>query len=176
MFKSDNFSVSANLSPRFQGFEADDSQIFAGMDKRYSSVDLGVAARWSHELVNIFVDVKKDALARSQGTELTFGLSKRLTIGPVFVEPSLSLSYLDDRFVNYYYGVRTHEVRAERSLYQGRSAINQALGLSISTPIFFNGYTRLSIEYKKFDREIFQSPLVDKDSALSARLIFSRFF
>ena len=176
LLKNDNFSFSANLSPRFQGFDADDSQIFVGMDKRKSSVDVGISARWSHDLVNIFVDAKKDAFSRSKGTELTFGLSKRLALGPVFFEPSLSLSYLDESLVNYYYGVRTHEVRAERSFYQGRSAINQALGLSISTPIFFNGYTRLSVEYKRFDREIYQSPLVDQNSAVSARLIFSRFF
>jgi outer membrane protein len=165
-----------NASPRFQGFDESDSYIFEGMEERKFSMDAGFGVKYQRNDWNINFAVKKDVLSRSKGTELTTSLGKAFRYGPVFVEPSLTLSYLDDNHVNYYYGVGLNETSVIRSAYQADSALNTAVGVSVATPIFFDGFTRLAITHTWFDSTISDSPLVEDSSNSSFTLIFSKFF
>ncbi len=97
-------------------------------------------------------------------------------IAPVFIEPSVALSYVDDNHVDYYYGVAKHEVNDQRTVYNGKSALNTSIGLSVSTPIFFEGFTRLAVDYTWYDSNITDSPLVDSDSSYGVQLFFTKFF
>ena len=54
--------------------------------------------------------------------------------------------------------------------------MNKSLGLSIATPILLGGYTRLNIEYTWYDKNITNSPLVEKETSLSLLLIFTKNF
>ena len=113
---------------------------------------------------------------KSEGYEVKAKIGKAYRFGPVFFEPNLSINHLDKNHVDYYYGVRDFEVTQNRALYKGDSAINQSIGLSVSTPIFFGGFTQLAIDYTIYDSSITDSPLVDRDNNLSMRLLFSKFF
>ena len=91
-------------------------------------------------------------------------------------EPSFSLRYLDSNNVDYYYGVKANETNEFTTQYQGKAALNATLGLSIATPIFLGGFTQVSLDYTWYDSAITDSPLVEKDTGLGARLLFSKFF
>jgi outer membrane protein len=78
--------------------------------------------------------------------------------------------------VNYYYGVSTSEINQDRVAYSSDSALNKSLGLSIATPILLGGYTRLNIEHIWYDKNITNSPLVEKETSLSLLLIFTKNF
>ena len=171
-----DIELTVNASPRFQGFDEDDSYIFAGMEERKFSMDAGFGVKYQRNDWNINFDIKKDVLSRSKGVELTSSLGKAFRFGPVFVEPNLSLSYLDDNHVNYYYGVGLNEISNIRTAYQADSALNTAIGVSVATPIFFGGFTRLAITHTWFDSSISNSPLVEDDTSSSFTLMFSKFF
>ena len=171
-----NVAVSLKAAPRFQGFEQSDSEIFENMDERKTSVDLGFAIKfekndWKLNISNMF-----DVLNRSNGYESKASLSHTLRYGPFFFEPSFTLSYLNRDHVNYYYGVGANETNEFTFEYQGKSAVNTTFGFAFSTPIFFGGFTRLSLNYTQYDSPITNSPLVEKDDSVSALLIFSKFF
>jgi len=171
-----NFTFSLKLSPRFQGFDQSDSAIFKGMKKRKSSLDAGFEInykkeQWALNLSSIF-----DTLNRSNGYELKSVLSRKYRIGPVFIEPSLSASFLDKRLVNYYYGVSDDEVNSLRNAYNGQGSTNMAIGLGVSTPLFFGGFTRMNIQQLWFDSNITDSPLVDGKSTFSIQLFFTKNF
>jgi outer membrane protein len=171
-----DFEFTLDASPRFQGFDESDSYIFAGMEERKFSMDAGVGVKYQRNDWNLNIAVKKDVFSRSKGTELTSSIGKAFRYGPVFVEPSLSLSYLDDNHVNYYYGVAASESSEIRAAYQADSALNTAVGLSVATPIFFGGFTRLAITHTWFDSSIADSPLVEDNNNSTFTLMFSKFF
>jgi len=176
LIQSDGFNFAVQAAPRFQGFDSDDSEIFAGMDEREFSFDGGLGltyqrSNWKMSLSSMF-----DVLNKSDGYEIKTSLGRAFKQGPVFFEPSISVSYLDDNHVNYYYGVAAHETADFRPAYQADSAVNTSLGFSIGTPIFFDGFTRLNLSYTINDSSISDSPLVDSDSNFSLSLIYSRFF
>ncbi|WP_448564626.1 MipA/OmpV family protein [Thalassotalea ganghwensis] len=172
----DNLSFSVSLSPRFQGFDEDDSWIFDGMASRKFSFDGGVAVDFDSENFKARLSAKTDILGRHNGNEFELRLAKTFSVGPIFIEPSALINYLDDKLIDYYYGVRDAEETNSRSRYQGSATTNYSLGLSISTPIFFNGFTRFNIEHQWYGTGISNSPLVERDRSWGVRLIYSRYF
>ena len=168
--------VSVKLSPRFQGFNASDSDFFQGMKERKSSMDAGIDLTYKQDDWQINISSMFDILNRSNGYEIKSAVSRMYRFGPVFVQPSASVSFLDSRMVNYYYGVSESEINPQRTAYLGQKSQNIALGLSISTPLFLGGYTRLNIEHLWFDANITNSPLVEGNSSLSLQLFFTRNF
>jgi outer membrane protein len=168
------FEVQA--SPRFQGFDESDSDVFIGMEERDFSMDFGANLKYERDNWKLSVGFLRDMFNKSDGLELKAKIAKAYKFGPIFFEPNLSVSHLDKNHVDYYYGVREFEVTQNRAFYQGDSAVNQSIGFSVSTPIFFGGFTQLAVDYTMYDSSITDSPLVERDSNLSMRLLFSKFF
>jgi outer membrane protein len=170
------FKFTVKLSPRFQGFDESDSHIFRGMEKRKNSLDAGMGLNYEKNDWKFGVTSMFDALGRSKGYEIKSSIGRVLKYGPIFFEPSVSFSYLDKKHVDYYYGVSTSEINQDRIAYNSDSALNKNLGFSISTPILFGGYTRLSIEHTWYDETITNSPLVEKNTSLNMLLLFTKNF
>ena len=140
------------------------------------SMDLGLGyehARndWKFELSSLH-----DVLDRSNGTEVSAGLSRVFRRGQLYIEPSIGFSYLDSRHVDYYYGVRASEATSFRPRFEGDDAVNANLGIAVTTPAFFNGLTRFGFKHTWFDSDISDSPLTDEDASLSFFFAYSRFF
>lgn len=175
-WQNESLKLSLKAAPRFGGFEQDDANIFTGMDERKLSIDAGFGLTYQQNDWKVDTSIMRDILGKSDGLEIKSTLGKMMRFGPVFIEPSVGLSYVDANHVDYYYGVRAHEVTNSRHQYNGKSALNKTLGLSVMTPIFFNGITTLGIENTWYDSSISDSPLTDGDSSLSVRIMFSKFF
>lgn len=176
MLEFNDIEFQVQLSPRFQGFDESDSDIFIGMDERKFSMDAGLSAKYERQNWKINLSAMHDIFNKSNGYELSAQLGRAFKSGPVFFEPNISVSYLDSKHVDYYYGVGAHEAANFRPQFTGDSALNSAVGIAVSTPIFFGGFTQLAIDYNWFDDSITDSPLVEDDTNISFRLLFSKFF
>ena len=168
--------ISIQAAPRFQGFDESDSYVFKNMSDRKFSMDAGLGLSYERNNWKIGLSSMFDILGNSNGYEASANISRVFRQGPVFFEPRLSVSYLDDKHVDYYYGVKAEETNEFTSQYQGSSALNTTLGFSVSTPILLGGFTSIAIDYTWYDNSITKSPLVEDDTNLSARLLFSKFF
>ena len=176
MLQSGDVEFSIQAKPRFEGYDDSDSDIFEGMDERKSSIDLGFGVEYARDDWKLELSSLHDVLGRSNGSELSAGLSKVFRSGSFFIEPGMGLSYLDSHYVDYYYGVRNSEVTSFRPRYEGDDAINKNLGITITTPAFFDGLTRFGFEHTWYDSDISDSPLTDEDTSLSFFFAYSRFF
>ena len=174
--EASGFSFQVQAAPRFQGFDDSDSYIFEGMKERKFSMDIGGALHYKKNNWKLSFSSMFDVLSRSNGSEMVTALSYNFNYGPVFIEPRITLSYLDSNHVDYYYGVGKNEVSAIRSEYVGQSAVNSGFGVSISTPIFLGGFTQLNIQRTWFADEITESPLVEDDGNIMVRLLYTRNF
>jgi outer membrane protein len=171
-----NWAISGLVSPRFSGFDESDSDVFAGMDDREFSMDAGLGIgyqvdNWKLELASLH-----DILNRSDGNEVTLEFGRVFRTGPLFIEPKIGLSYLDDNHVDYYYGVAGDEATAGRPAFEGEASLNTTLSVSFVTPIYFNGLTRIAIQNTWFDPNITDSPLTDSNAGVEYFIRFSRFF
>jgi len=176
VLKFSDIKVTLQAAPRFQGFDDSDSYIFKNMQARKFSMDSGVGLSYEQNDWKIGASAMFDVLNKSDGYEAKLNLSRVLRAGPLFFEPSIKVSYLDSNHVNYYYGVKANETNEFTYEYEGKSALNSTLSLSLATPIFFGGFTRIAVDYTWYDNAITNSPLVEKTTSISARLLFSKFF
>jgi outer membrane protein len=171
-----DIEITLQAAPRFQGFDESDSYIFENMQERKFSMDAGLGLSYERHDWKIGLSGMFDVLGRSKGYEAKANISRVFRKGPIFFEPSIAVSYLDSKHVDYYYGVKADEINQFTSQYQGESAINSTLSLSIATPIFLGGFTRFAIDYTFYGSAITDSPLVEDSGSLSARFLFSKFF
>jgi outer membrane scaffolding protein for murein synthesis (MipA/OmpV family) len=175
LVKKDDWILDVNLSPRFSGFDEDDSVFFSGMKNRKDSADAGVSVKYSPNDWSFKFKALTDVLSKSSGTELELSLAKSYRINGFSIEPSISMNHQNDNLVDYYYGVRSSEASLERNFYQASSTVNKNLNLSISKPLDV-GLLRLDLTHTWYGSEITNSPLVDADSTLGARLFFITYF
>jgi outer membrane protein len=167
---------SLRAAPRFQGFDDSDSDIFEGMEKRRFSMDVGVGLRYAKNDWKVDVGAMFDVLNRSNGYELHSRLGRVFNYGPFFFEPKVTLSYVDAKHVDYYYGVASDEVSNFRSQYSGESTVNASFDFSVSTPIFFDGFTSINVGRTWFGGGISDSPLVEDSADYSLRIAFAKHF
>lgn len=168
-------SLNVILKGRFDGFDANDSELFVDMEKRSSSADAGLGLGYEFQNWRVDLSASRDILGKSNGSEIDFELGKQFAAGQLSITPSIGITWQDAKLVDYYYGVRAPEAIAGRALYTGTAATNYRVGLAISKPLF-GGSIRANIGYHFYHKAITNSPLVDKNSDANLFLSYTHFF
>ncbi|BDX05067.1 MipA/OmpV family protein [Planctobacterium marinum] len=157
---ANNFTLFAEY--RFDGFELDDSDFFAGMEERKGSLDLGAAYKFETKLVDLTLSGQADVLSEHEGYEFSATLSKGFPALGGRLTPSLEVSYLSDSLVDYYYGVRTSEATDLRPEYIADNTVNVSLGISGMWPVTDNQNIIAAFNYSILGSEIEDSPLMEE--------------
>jgi len=175
LLRNDNWNVDLNLSPRFNGYDEEDSGFFIGMQDRKDSLDAGFTLKYNSNTWTYQFKALTDVLSKSKGTDVEFNLAKKFKAKYLTIEPAISINHLNKNLADYYYGVKQGEATLARSFYEASSTINRSFKLSFSHPIPI-GLIRLDLNNTWFGSGIYNSPLVDKEQAFGARLFFIGFF
>lgn len=176
LFSEKGFTLDAQLVPVFAGYEEDDSAVFTGMEDRDFSYAAGVGLNYNADSWVYSLSTNADILGKFDGYQASARIGKQFRVDKFMIEPSVGVTYQDSNYVDYYYGVRPEEATAFRNTYNGDSALNTEVRIAVSTRQFLGGMTRLEVGATFFDDSISDSPLTDDDTALSAMLVYTRFF
>jgi outer membrane protein len=147
----------------FDGYEAKDAPILTGMSKRKSGIFSGPSVKWSNPLVDVSAEWLFDVSGNSKGQRVSFGLERQFHVGERFmITPSATAIWLDQKYANYYYGVRSAEARAGRPAYAVDSTVNAELALRTDYLVDERQMVFLSLEYTALGSEIKDGPLTDR--------------
>jgi outer membrane protein len=165
-------TVSLRLRARYarDGYEAKDSSYLAGMADRKGSVWVGGAMLWRPGFANFSADVLRDASGYSKATRARVQVDRRFSVGAFGLTPRLGAERVDDKFVNYYYGVRADEVRADRAFYEGAASTNIDAGLRLDYTFARRHTVFVDVRATRFGNTIKDSPLMEKSSQTGASL------
>lgn len=157
-------SLSLRLRGRWvgDGYESKDSPVLAGMDERKASVWAGVGAIWKTDFATISGEVLTDAMSESKGTRAKLQIDRRFAAGKFGFTPRLAAEWVDDKYVDYYYGVRQSEVQAGRPFYEGKATTSMQVSLGIDYSLVRNQTIFFDVGYTRFGSSVKDSPLVDK--------------
>ncbi|TCV92891.1 outer membrane protein [Luteibacter rhizovicinus] len=163
---SDNFSVSLRASFALgDGYKASDSSYLQGMRRRNGSIWIGPAANWHNDWFDMAVSWSADASGESKGQQAAVSFQKDFTISPLFqITPYLGATWLDKKYVDYYYGVRPEEVRANRAAYVGGSTVNTRAGVRVGYKLSEHQHLIFDVGATMLGSKIKDSPLVDSSS------------
>ena len=165
-------SISLRLRSRLsrEGYEAEDSPFLVGMDERKGGLWLGGAVIWKTELANLTAEVLGDASGYSKGTRAKLQGERRFAFGAFGLTPRLAAEWVDDKYVDYYYGVKTAEVRAGRGLYAGSATTNTEAGLRADYTLARRHTVFLDLRAIQSGSTIKDSPLVGHTTQTAASL------
>jgi outer membrane protein len=156
---------------RSDGYDSSDSDELRGMHDRHETVDaggeFGVAGDWG----SVATSLVTDALDQHDGQELRVIYGKRFEnafdVKDLRITPSVGLAWQSNNLVNYYYGVRTDEVRPDRPAYKPGEAVNWLAALDGTYQLNDKWTLLAGITIFWLDDEIRNSPIVSRDYAIS---------
>jgi len=152
------------------GFEADDSTYFSGMEERKASVWLGGAALWRTDFAKLSFEALGDASSHSKGTELKFGIEQDFRAGRFMFTPRVAAIWRDKKYIDYYYGVRPEEAIPGRPAYEGVATTNTEVGLRTAYLIDRQQGLFLDLSATAFGAGIKDSPLIERRGVPGVRL------
>ncbi|MVT05945.1 hypothetical protein CD006_25660 [Enterobacter sp. 10-1] len=159
-------SVTLSLRARYagDGYDADDSPFLAGMDDRKGSIWAGGAMMWKTGIVDLSAEVLGDVSGNSKGSRAKLQAERRFSSGAFGITPRLAVAWVDSKFVDYYYGVKTSEARPNRGFYEGESTTNVEAGVRLDYTLARRHTLFLDASATRFGSAIKDSPLVDSSS------------
>ena len=152
------------------GYEADDSPYFNGLEERKSSVWAGGAVQWKNPVANLSAELLGDVSGKSKGATFKLQADHRFQIGATDITPRVALIGLDGKYVDYYYGVRANEARADRAAYGGEHTFNVEAGLRLGHVLAQRHIVFVDMSVTRLGSSITDSPLVDRSTEGGVRL------
>ena len=155
----------------FDGYEPKDAPILNGMEKRKSGLFSGPSFKWENPVANVFGEYLFDVSGNSKGQRISLGLEHTFNVGEhLMFTPSVTGIWLDKKYADYYYGVRTAEARVGRPAYRVDSTLNTEI--SLRTDYFLDPHQAvfMSLGYTALGSDIKDSPLTDRSNETMAFL------
>jgi len=147
------------------GYEDDDADILEGMSERKGSFWAGAKVQWETDLVDVSAEWLADVSGNSKGQRFNLAVERTWRFGEhVMLTPRLGATWLDKKYVDYYYGVETDEIRIDRPAYEGKSGVNLQLGVRGSYIFDAHHSAFLDLGVTSLPEEIKDSPLVDRST------------
>ena len=153
----------------FDGYKPDDAPILNGMDERKASVWLGGAARWHNPVVDVSAEWLGDVSSHSKGQQFKLVLDRSFRAGAFEFTPRLGATWLDRKYVDYYYGVTASEATPARPFYEGDATVNAEVGLRTVYNLAPRHALSLDVSTTRLGGAIQDSPLVERRSLSSVR-------
>jgi outer membrane protein len=163
--------VSFALRARYadDGYDAGASSALAGMDTREGGVWVGGAAIWPIGGVTISAELLSDVSDISGGQQLKLAAARRFQALGLDFTPRLAVTRFDQRYVDYYYGVRAKEVRVNRAFYRGSEAVSVEVGLSVGFSLTQKQRLFLDVSATNLGNSIQESPIVEASGQTGVR-------
>lgn len=163
----ENWGMSVTAQPRPFGYKTNDSPTFAGMADRQASWEGGLSIAGKNELGFAEATWFTDLLDNSGGSLLRFELGKKISKNKWTFVPSVLAIFFDEKFNDYYYGVRLNEARPGRAYYVAGAGLNLAAQSYINYDINKNWHLLGNIRVDYLSSSITDSPIVGKRYMLS---------
>ncbi|WP_051560338.1 MipA/OmpV family protein [Marinobacterium jannaschii] len=159
------------LTSAGSGFDSSYSAVFAGMAERDDSIDFGLSADLDAGPGVLSATLVHDISGSHKGYSVDIGYSLALELSDRFTfEPAAGVQYLSSDFTDYYFGVRSNEVTASRAAYTADSSVHPYVGYQMQYELTENWMLLHDVGYAWLDKEVQNSPLVDKEVIWAASL------
>jgi outer membrane protein len=151
------------------GYKASDSANLQGMEDRKGSVWGGVTAVWDNPFVKLSAELL--TAGSTKGSTVKLSAEHGFIVDSRFkLTPHASAVRMNSQYVDYYYGVKSNEVTADRAAYTGQSTTNVEVGLRADYALTPKQLILLDVSETRRGSGITNSPLVDKSSSFGFRL------
>ncbi|CAI6147283.1 MAG: MltA-interacting protein [uncultured Sulfurimonas sp.] len=163
--KSEEFSWALSLTaqPRTYGYKAEDSKYLEGMDERETTFEGGLAFSASYNDTYIETMLLTDMLVRYESWLFKTEIGDEFKLGKFTFYPNIIVVYESDEFVNYYYGVKQHEARADRTQFTPGAGWQIGAQTYIDYPFTDKLAGLINLRVDRLPSSALNSPLIESD-------------
>jgi len=163
--KGEEFSwgLSLTAQPRTYGYKAEDSKYLEGMDERETTFEGGLAFSASYNDTYIETMLLTDILVRYESWLFKTEIGDEFKLGKFTFYPSIIVVYESDEFVNYYYGVKQHEARADRAQFTPGAGWQIGAQTYIDYPFTDKLAGLINLRVDRLPSSALNSPLIESD-------------
>ncbi|WOI52327.1 MipA/OmpV family protein [Parvularcula sp. LCG005] len=188
VLKTDQLSVSLLADYRFEGYEADESPVLAGMDDRDGTLEAGVSVGYEIGAARLSAQTRFDVLGTHEGYDAKLTASYKFVPNRgAEIRPYASVIYRSADLANYYYGVRSDEAATLsdyagsgedflRAAYAPGETISPAIGVQFRQAVSPRWALAGLVQHQFLADEIKDSPLVDADGRTTFGISLVRLF
>lgn len=145
--------------------EIKDTPILQGMDERKGGFEVGIQMDWKNPCVDVSTKWMTDVSGDREGNRVSLEFEKNWMFGQhIMISPHVGATWHDDNYVDFHYGVREYEARADRSAYVGEATVNIEYGIRAAYLIDQNSSVFVDFSITSLGNEIKDSPLVDNSA------------
>ena len=167
LLKHNGWSFGPMLRPRFEGYEASDSRALEGMDDRRGTLEAGLDLSWRADWGLLSTLFLTDLLGEHDGQELEVSYTLLFPYAGFQFIPSAGLRWRSGDLVDFYYGVKADEARADRPAYTPSATLSPVIRLAVRRKLTTHWGLLLGFQYEWLDDEIVDSPIVEDDTIVS---------
>ncbi|DAB29566.1 MAG TPA: structural protein MipA [Sulfurimonas sp. UBA12504] len=166
------WGFSLTIQPRTYGYAASE---IVGMHTRENTFEGGVAFSAQKDKAYIELMALSDVMGRYDSWIFKTEAGYDFEYGKFSFYPSLIFIYQTAQFTNYYYGVETDEVNAQRAAYVPSEGLQIGAQTYIKYPLTNELSALINLRVDKLSQEAINSPLVDEEYIYSglASLIYT---
>jgi outer membrane protein len=145
------------------GYDPDDSDFMDGMDELDTLYSIGLELNAAVAGADVSLSFLQEVSSEHDGQEVELAVQYPWTMLGLDWRPELSVTWMSEKMVDYFYGVTTREARANRPAYDPGSSYEFGAELMIQRSLV-GGLSLVGIgEVTAFGSEITDSPLVEED-------------
>jgi outer membrane protein len=152
------------------GFGSEDSEIFAGMERRNWSLQAGVTVGKRFDRLTFDLFATSDMLGEHEGEEYELLVAWPFSFGDWELVPQAGFRYQTADFISHYFGVAEDEALPGRPAYAPGGATTNSARLDWTWRFHPKWFVRVATQISFLPDEIRDSPLVDRDTAWSFSL------
>ncbi|MDF1877425.1 MipA/OmpV family protein [Sulfurimonas sp. SAG-AH-194-L11] len=160
--KEFSWGLSLTAQPRVYGYKAEDSDYLEGMDTRETTFEGGLAFSATYNDTYIETMLLTDIFARYDSWLFKTEIGDEFALGNFTFYPSIILVYESDEFVNYYYGVQTHEATQNRAEFTPGAGWQFGAQTYIEYPFTDRLSALVNLRIDRVPTSAMNSPLVDE--------------
>ncbi|MDQ2140620.1 MipA/OmpV family protein [Alcaligenaceae bacterium B3P038] len=152
------------------GYKSSDSSYLSGMDERKGGLSLGLATTWHNDLANVSLEWMR-ATSNGKGNRIKLAVERSFDVSNnVSLTPYAAIERADRKDVDYYFGVKTSEIRANRPGYEGRATTNIEGGIRLNYTLTEQQNVFVDVGVQHWGAGVTDSPLVDRSTSPTMRL------
>lgn len=163
------FSIAVELDSVFVD-ERDDSPALADMRELDSAFTASLNYEYESDFGELGLSFGADASGTHDGYKASISYGVPFMAGPVMITPSVSVQWVSEEINDFYYGVTAEDVKEGRPLYTPDAGINYSVGVSGFYFLAEQHSIMFFASYDRYDDEVFNSPIVDEQSATTLGL------
>lgn len=157
-----DFRLVARMNIDGAGYEDNDAPILGGMDERKGGFWAGGKVEWKTGVADLSAEWLGDVSSNSEGQRFSLGLEKTWVFGGrLLLTPRLGVAWVDKKYVDYYFGVRSDEAIAGRPAYEGDSGVIPGVGVRAIYRLDAHQSLMFDARVARLPTSIKDSPLVD---------------